>query len=71
VPAVSKQTYTCANCHGTFAKGWSDEQAAAEFDAMRPQYEFGAPGEDVDDCDTVCDNCFKAMASFFGWSVPA
>lgn len=65
------EQYTCANCRGTFDKGWSDLEAMAEHEAMRPQYAAGAPGEDIDDCAIVCDDCFKAMSSFFGWSVPA
>lgn len=46
-------TYTCALCGGTFNKGWSDEEAEAELAST-----FAVP---KDECDLVCDNCYKEM----------
>jgi hypothetical protein len=47
-------TFTCAACGGTFEKGWSDEEAAAE------ALEVWGP-LDPDDEATVCDDCYKAI----------
>ena len=45
-------TFTCSSCKLTFPKGWSDEEARAEYEAT-----FGAaPRGDV-----VCDDCYKAF----------
>lgn len=46
-------TYICASCGGTFDKGWSDDEAEAELAST-----FAVPKED---CDIVCDDCYKAM----------
>lgn len=45
--------YTCTACGETFNKGWSDEKAKAELDET-----FGMP---VEECDLVCDGCYKKM----------
>ena len=45
--------FTCAVCKGVFEKGWSDEKAEAELDQT-----FGVP---TDECDLVCDDCYKEM----------
>lgn len=45
--------FTCAICARTFTKGQSDEEALAELKAN-----FDVP---VEDCDLVCDDCFKEM----------
>lgn len=50
----SKDTYTCAECGGEFEKGWSDEEAKAEFGA-----EFTS--HDLDDAALVCDDCYKKI----------
>jgi hypothetical protein len=47
-------TFTCAVCHGTFEKGWSDDEAKEELSNT-------FPGFDTDECDLVCDDCFKKM----------
>jgi len=59
-------TYTCAHCHGTFASGWSDEDAHAE--AVR---NFGvrgdAPAQDTpggEGMAQICDDCYQA---FMAW----
>jgi hypothetical protein len=46
--------YKCAACGGVFDKGWSDEEAAAEL-----AEKFA--GHQQEDCDVVCDDCFKKM----------
>ena len=45
-------TFTCARCGGTFPKGWSDEEAAAEAAAIFTPAELAAT-------DVVCDDCFR------------
>jgi hypothetical protein len=47
-------TYTCEACHGTFSKGWSDDEALAEAVGL-----FGAIP--VEEQAVVCDDCFNAM----------
>ena len=46
-------TFTCSICKRTFEKGLSDDEAKAELDET-----FGVPEED---CELVCDGCYKAM----------
>lgn len=47
-------TFTCDACKGTFEKGWSDEESAAEAGAVFSQGE-------LDDARLVCDPCWRAM----------
>ena len=47
---MTSDEYRCAICEGVFAKGWSEEEAAAEFAA-----EF--PGVDLSGTVLVCDDC--------------
>ena len=47
-------TYKCAMCGGVFEKGWTDEEAEQEL-----QQNF--QGITPDDCDIVCDDCYKIM----------
>lgn len=49
---MTSETYTCDWCEGTFAKGWTDEEAEEE--SLRL---FGklAPDDRV----LMCDDCFK------------
>lgn len=49
-------SFTCANCGGTFEKTWSDEEAAAEAAGLLPAEQFEASGTAM-----VCDDCFKAI----------
>ena len=44
-------TFTCGRCGGTFPKGWSDEEAAAEAEAIFSPAELAA-------IEVVCDDCF-------------
>lgn len=46
--------YKCDACGGVFDKGWTDEKAAAELGEK-------FPGFTQEDCDVVCDDCFKKM----------
>lgn len=50
------ESFTCANCGGTFEKTWSDEEAAAEAAALIPAEQFEESGTAV-----VCDDCFRAI----------
>lgn len=47
------ETYACAGCGGTFAKGWTDGEALAEFEYTFDDY--AGPVE------VVCDDCYRAM----------
>lgn len=47
-------TFICAECGGTFEKGWTDEEAAAEC-----QERF--PGNQLDQCAVVCDECYQRI----------
>jgi hypothetical protein len=47
--------FTCASCGGTFKKGWSDEEAAAEAQELFP----GIDVSDPDEAGVVCDGCFR------------
>jgi len=53
-------TYTCADCHMTFRKGWSDEEAKAEAAEVFPDVPLEGYA-------VVCDDCYKKMATYFGW----
>ena len=46
--------YRCSMCGGVFDKGWSDDEAKKELDAT-------FPGIKVEDCDVVCDDCYKKI----------
>lgn len=46
--------YTCTVCGNTYDKGWSDEEAETERLENWPDL----PKEE---CDIVCDDCFKKM----------
>lgn len=46
-------SYTCANCHSTYKKAWSDEEADKEF-------EQNFPGSN-DEKAIVCDDCYQMM----------
>jgi hypothetical protein len=54
------ETYTCASCGGVFVKGWSDEEARAEHEAV-----FGLTVEQVADPVTICDDCYVAMRAWW------
>lgn len=52
-------TYVCGACGGTFAKGWTDEEAAAEAGSAF------SPAE-LDDAAIVCDDCWQKMRATMG-----
>ncbi|MGI4876668.1 MAG: hypothetical protein ACRYG4_04210 [Janthinobacterium lividum] len=54
--SLGAKSYTCAKCGGTFDKGWSDEEAAAELAAS-----FAVP---LADCDLVCDPCYTKFRAW-------
>jgi hypothetical protein len=47
--------FTCAECKGTFEKGWTDEEAWQEAD------ELWMPDELAAGTDVICDTCFQAI----------
>lgn len=48
-------TFTCAICGGTFAKGWSDEEANAEAQGI-----FGVDNASKSqEMAVICDDCFN------------
>ena len=49
------ETFTCASCHGTFDKGWTDEEAAAEAGEFFPGINVTDPAE----AGVVCDGCYQ------------
>lgn len=51
-------TYECSNCHQTFEKGWSDEEASAEYAGKFPTLT-------VEDAAIVCDDCYNKI---MGWA---
>lgn len=48
------ETYKCAACGETFSKGWSEAEA---IDELNDNF----PGFTTDECDIVCDDCYKKM----------
>ena len=52
------EQFTCAVCHGTFDKGWSDEEARQERSEV-----FGNAFKD-EDCVIVCDDCYVKPMSY-------
>lgn len=53
---LTERTFTCAHCRGVYAKGQSDEEARAEYEATMPQ-----AVERGDEEATVCDDCYRAI----------
>ncbi len=54
-PTVSgPNQYRCAACGGIFHNDWSAKNAEAELSVKFPDFT-------PDDCDIVCDDCYKAM----------
>lgn len=53
MPNLKPNEYQCSVCEGVFDKGWTDEEAKAELDVK-----FQVP---VEQCDVVCDDCYKKM----------
>ena len=51
---LANNEYRCAVCGGVYLKGWSDSEAEDELSDV-------FPGISKDECDLVCDDCYKAM----------
>ena len=51
---IQPHQYRCACCHEVFDKGWSDEEAQKELGDNFPTVP-------VEECDLVCDDCYKKM----------
>ncbi len=47
---VKHGQYRCYMCKGVYSYGWTKEKALAEADSN---------GFDVNDCDVICDDCYK------------
>ena len=54
MPKKDKDTYTCAWCHKSYKKGWTDEEAVAE---LKENFGDYIPEE----CDLICDSCYKTF----------
>lgn len=52
---TDRPSFTCARCGGTFDKGWTDEEAAAEANDLFPAAVNEHP------LAVICDDCWKAM----------
>lgn len=59
---MGEDTFTCANCKDTFGKGWSDEEAQAEY--AENFTESAIRGVEID---VVCDDCYKELTA---WKSP-
>jgi hypothetical protein len=53
--------YTCANCHETFTKGLTEEEAVAQFNI-----EFSEHDGDTSDCVLICEDCFQKFQRAVG-----
>lgn len=53
IAAVEGGTFTCASCGGTYEKGCTDEEAAAEQRSLIADIE--------DDTAVTCDDCFRKI----------
>lgn len=49
-------TFTCDHCRGVYTRGWSDEEARAEYEATMPE-----AVKRGDEEATVCDDCYQAI----------
>jgi len=56
---VSRETFTCVRCGGTWPKGRSDAEAEAEMIAT-----FGTPMPEEGPIQALCDDCYK---DFMAW----
>lgn len=50
---LEKNEYQCALCKGVFTKGWSEEEARAEYEELFAEL----PGP----VEQVCDDCFQQI----------
>lgn len=54
--------YQCEICLGVFVKGWSDEEAQAEYEQLFPKHVAAKADKGV-----VCDDCYKKLVA---WKPP-
>jgi hypothetical protein len=52
--ALAANEFRCSLCRGVFEKGWTDEEADAEFATQ-------LPGIPVEETKLVCDDCYELM----------
>jgi hypothetical protein len=55
---MNDSTYKCASCQGVFEKGWSDEEAAKEY-----ENEFGQSIND-EETELICDDCYDKFKNW-------
>lgn len=48
-------TYRCAECGGIFEKGWTDDEALQEYEAIFSASEKATPAA------VVCDDCYQKI----------
>lgn len=53
---MNSNNFTCSICGQTFEKGLTDEEEKEQFYNEFPEEEF-----DLDNCEYVCEDCFKFM----------
>ena len=56
--AETTKEFICEYCQGTFERGWTEEEAAAEFGD-------NFPGNTADDLAEICDECYKEFMSWY------
>lgn len=53
---MTRTTYVCARCGGTFDKGWTDEEALAEKEVL-----WGPEIDRAEQFIILCNDCFEAF----------
>lgn len=61
--AIGPNQYLCECCGNIFNKGWTDEEAIAEFKEHFPNLDPNDP----DEAGLVCDVCYKMLGEHFGF----
>ena len=51
--------FTCDMCRGTFKKGWTEEEAEAEYRGLFNEL----PKEQKDDRAEICEDCYQLFMS--------
>lgn len=60
ITKIKDNEYKCENCHQTFKKGWSDEEALQEFENEYTVKPDKITGGSV----VVCDDCYHEIMNF-------
>lgn len=56
---MDDEYFTCANCHDTFKRGWSDAEAMDEMlDTFPPEHFAEDPSDPIE---RVCDDCYESI----------